>query len=713
MFPGAVCPSSCNFGRVHGSSPARGSVTFKGQVTTPIAQQVTIQVGASVFFGFAIKGETTASSRTGANTTFSLVDYRDRLLDVNHKAQYNMIDEHGAWWHILPEQWFTQVPTYVRKLNSISDFEEEQELPNDLNELTGCMPMLTAGALINYLAFLYHFTVSSSSSAGQKLSKHYPENLDFNSGRKVAECLDAILEKSNLQWTVWGNLNIHITEKGVADNLFEQQLLAGNVNLCALEGYIDASIGHELNDKGRRVVVVGGREQHETWFPCRADWNQEAWTWDLCNNVGFTLSALLAANGLTELNQLKDLPERFHDKTTIDGLEKPVRHNGKKRNDMAIKDYIEQICWKVYRVDFGFPLKEDNPDAITPAFTDLDTEEAFDWEDWNTAGPFDSAQVDTVHPTSSHLPSDATRQFFVKASSRKLHNKGQRDADEFAKGIFAYINDGASLDQHEYIVTSGDFNCKKLHRVCVQFSDRKFSGTAVLNANQAPDFTVKPDQVYIKLSLDTDVYIYTSGEEPGTERVREIVRNYPDLRKSFIDEVEVPLLSQNILDEDFLNHVFADDIAKVIAQRLLSHEFITTAGHITFRGSAGFMPSGIIESVNVTFDAKTGTREVINFTNTLSDDRIPNFFSVERRSNKNFKGEDELRRRAFQEEAKKLIRGNNVINANVPNDKIADGNFNALQISQVFGGEGNAANVSVDSNMADMDIGELMIVKTA
>src|SRR5688572_26339314 len=92
VYPGAVCPSSCSFGRVHGAAAARGSVTFKGTASLPVAAEVIIQTGQSVFYGIAVKGTIQQSSTEGNNTTFDLVDYRDRLHDVNHFAQYNMVD---------------------------------------------------------------------------------------------------------------------------------------------------------------------------------------------------------------------------------------------------------------------------------------------------------------------------------------------------------------------------------------------------------------------------------------------------------------------------------------------------------------------------------------------------------------------------------------------------------------------------------------------
>jgi hypothetical protein len=102
----------------------------------------------------------------------------------------------------------------------------------------------------------------------------------------------------------------------------------------------------------------------------------------------------------------------------------------------------------------------------------------------------------------------------------------------------------------------------------------------------------------------------------------------PDLKKNFIDGTEFPMIVQNYVGQGFLNSVYPDTIAELTATRALNHEMLLNAGFITFRNSAGSVPSGIIESVNVTFNATTGVNETINFTNVFNDNRIASYFPM-------------------------------------------------------------------------------------
>lgn len=777
IYPGAICPQEASFGRVHGSAPATGKIQFKGTVLVPIAQPMTIQIGQSVFYGFAIKGEIQNSIEGGNNVTFNLVDLRDRLHDLNHAAQYNMIDETGTWWHILPINWHLQIATYIHDLEEVEDFSTSQTVPNyNLNLLASCPPAFSLRTLMEWFAILYNFTFSWTESAGEKMDEHYPENMDFNNPTKVADCIEAMLARSNLQFTAWGNLHLHITDKGMADNPFEEDLLAGSLDLCSLEGYANASIGSELNTKGRRVAVVGGRNQYEFWFPCGPDWNG-FFNFFMVDPFSPDLAALLAKHGLTDINLLEELPEKYHDCRN---------YQGKSRNKMTIRDYIEKICYKAYRVIFHVPLKQKYVDKGTdegvilqaePECEDFQyiDEESGQFTDWNPVinayfatrdyfPNFDSYQIDTIYPISQKLVTDTNHQFLCKGTSREQYVKGERDDKAFfLDGKFTYITEGVSLEIDEYILgppadpsLKGKFNeerrnklrktktkcpprrgpasdaCLKYFRATLYFEKYRFLGQNPCgnenplgpggedentpgNAPSDPEiYFWYPDHVYCLLSIDREIYLYFAGETELTPRVRETIINHHELKRFFSEFREVPMLARNFVEEDYISIVFADELANEIALRKLNHEIITTAGHITFRTNAGFMPSGIIDSVSVQFNARTGTQETINFTNILNDDRVPNYMPAQ--VTRGVKGEAELRRDLATKKAHEMRRKINNAMQQVQFQEGKKNDWGFIKVGQRFGGMDQAAAVKIlNSQIESGDIppGELMIVEDA
>lgn len=799
IYPGAVCPQSARYGLVHGTAPAIGEIHFKGTVLVPIAQVMTIQIGQSTFYGFAVKGEIQNHISSGNNVKFTLVDMRDKLHDQNHAAQYNMVDTNGTWWHLLPDYWNLQIPSFIHDLEEVVDISTGQEVPNyDLNLLADCPPPFSLMTLMQAFALWYNFTFSWTASAGDKLETHYPENIDFNTPTKVIDCIDQMLSRSNLQFTCWGDLHLHITDKGVPDNQFEQDILAGTVDLCALTGrYVDASIGSELNTKGRRVIVTGGRSQYEYWYPCYPDW-PECWTWHMVNPFSYDISALLMKYNLfDDVNLIEDLPQEFWDCRL---------YNGKSRMKMTIRDYINAIPFKAYRVDFSVPMRqfptlEENEEGILeevePKIEDfqflgpLGQPAGFLPYEWfdprNTppaifdAGYYDIDNVlhiaqpaewdikDSLYPISQKLVSDTGRQFMCKGSVRFNYHKGEKDDKAFFfNGSFSYITDGVGLEVTEYIRPSppdpslqGQFNaarrnllkksknkceppipetgeaCRKYYRAVLYFDQIRFKGhdngegddgLAVLKqrdgvpanytgsgaSEKSPRgiYEVEPDHIYALISLDREVYAYSLGESGTLPRVRETVVNYGEL-KNFVKEFQpVPMLARNYIEYDYISIVFADELANEIAQRKLNHELITTSGHITFRTNSGFLPSGIIDNVDVSFSARSGTSETINFTNIRSDDRIPSFQPA--LSTRGIKNEETIRREYLAKRLEMLRQQANqeLVNAHI---KAHLSSFNLLKSATRFGIIDNAAAMKMDTADApnEIEIGELMIVDQA
>ncbi len=735
VYGGSICPTKANFGRSHGPNPARGQVSLPGVPLLTPGEEVVLQIGYSVFYGLAIHGEINSSIADGNTTTFHLVDYRDRLHDVNHFAQYNLVDSNGLWWHILPSQWANQQPVYIAEveLNFSGNIEPNLELL--LNE-DGGLKLFTSYELLNFFGFLYNINFTASDTAEEKLQTYIPDNLDFNRGRKVIDCIAEIVDKSSLQFTLWGNANIHITERGVADNLFEESILSGNVNLCGLGGFVDAALGMELNDRGRRIIVLGGRNQYENFYPCYPDWPLTTWTWEMVNDIGFEFSALLAKNELTRLSLISDLPNEFHD---------PRKFNGKPRNEMTIKDYIEQIPFKIYIASYQTALKQIAPlpnRIFKRKPVDDETEEEVEEFDHivnneATIGGYGGLLEDFPFPISQHLISDSSRQFFVKALSRKIKERGQDGIldDGFpgqaGKPRFVEIDEGANLQFEEYIPAEEFFASSeviKRNRVKLIFAERRFSlhveVDVILGKNgeldqQFDKYLFTPDKIYVKLSLDKEVFTYTFGESGTAVRVRETLYEINEVKKCELDFEEVPFIAANFTEDGVASLLTAQTVAEEIANRFLNHEFISSSGHITFRTVAGYMPSGVIDSVNVSFDNQHGTREVINFSNVRNDPSIPTYIPLTR---------DPSRSRAFQLERERLtesfqakeafeVEARNALKdfnkgVQARDAKKEEENLDFLGISQNFGGNRNATQMTANYEdiPAQILIGDLIIL---
>lgn len=847
VYPGQICPQSAEFGYTHGPAPAIGSIKFTSEVVIPLGQNVMIQIGQSAFFGILHRGLKDYSTRSGRSTTYTMSDWRDRLHDIHHFAQYNMGDDKGRRWHILPKFWRTQQRTFITSVETLEQMTERQELTEyDLDLYDTCPFLFSAFSILAYLALRYDFTFTWTEYAGEFLFRTYPVDLNWNTGKKVIDCIDEVLNQCNLQFTAFGNLNLHITRKGFPETYFEQVLQAGLINLCQLQGQVDSSLGAELNDKGRRITILGSNNKHEYWYPCLPDWNP-LYTWDMVNDSGGLFSTLLIKYGLTRLDTMSRLPYRWQDRQTF---------NGKKRNDMTIGDYIEQIPFKVYRVDFGFPLEKPQPWNANGEFTSSRTFDPsymfllwryrdfiketvnneiglFDsdatslrlrflwfeyqyigveenpfgsWNgsidgfntptdvknrsfshiaylDWNTIGENDPGDyqfirswhyLDSPYPISSHIVSDDSRQFIAMATSRATHVKGNRTMKNFAQGIFTYITDGVSLDVQSYVVPRNfrtnmrnetwgnlyqvdnnefgdvpeagkirfggedyddELQCRERWWAKVVFTERRYAADVVereippdpakgTGSKIVQDFVSYPDRVFVKLSQDREIYSYTFGDDYGQIRVREIIRSAPDLHRPTVEFVEQPVIRNpnSLLDAPppyrvtNPSNLYVDEVAQQIAIQELNHEFITSAGHITFRGNAGFTPSGLIDSVRVTFDSKagrSGTREVINFTNVKTDERVNRIIKIERKTK--VVGELEIYQERMKEWIKEAIKD---INNNVGNNKALNPALDNAQVNvQAAIGKDGVANVKVDmDDLGDdevLEAGELIFVKSS
>lgn len=640
-YQGSPCPIQMNFGRVHGMSPARGSVTIDGDSNIPVGQKKTIQIGGSVFQGILIKADKAISMEEGTTTHFDLVDTRDSLHDINIFGQFNMMEDDGKWYHIYPSEWRKQKRRIIRKIKK----EEFDTLDGSvtLEYSSDNVKLYSAFTLLTSLAKAYKFTWSGSKIAVKILKSSRPENLDWNRGKKVIEVISDIIDKNNLQFTTWGDVHVHITLRGFNDNAFLNRLLTDN--LCTFPHFIGGEKGSELNEKGRRVVIIGGHNQYEATYPAVQNWNKK-FTASLCLN-NWILEGFLLAYGLTLRSKLKDLPTAWHD---------PEKWKEKPRNDMTIEEYIKEICFKVYVVDFEHPgaFSVEEPGEM------LVTEEKWDWD--KDKYDIDSTLTHTKYkfydkdpfrvlfsssfPVSKNLVTDSERQMHVYSLYKDLFKKGQTNPWDFDTEDWVPIGDGVSLETESVIWKSTG---EEMYRIRLVFSEIQILN--ILPPEQADDQTKAgqtdsygPMKIAAVISIDRELYKFIKGEQGNTPRIREQKHTIDKLKRSFTFQVpnandedavdmltfeEQPILSAYFRDSsDIDSLVKADEISERIASQLLNHELITSSGSLTFDQEVGFMCDGIIDSVNTSFSVDNGIQEIINLTSEVNDLQQPALFDI-------------------------------------------------------------------------------------
>ena len=615
-FPGVVCPNKIQFGRVHGTSPATGSVECDGSYSLPLGSVQALQIGAATFYGIVVKNEVMqTATETLQVSKVSFVDWRDRLHDNHVFGAFNMEDEDGRFYHITPENWAIQRKTFINRELDQQDWNQVQAGMGAQLEVLACTELLSAATLIDFLAILKDFTWTASPIALQVLENARPENVDWNSGIKVVDAVQQLCQKNGLQWTVLGERFLHITLRGTSEDAFINCFLNGGCTICDIGGD-SGSVGQELNDRGRKALVVGDFNRYEyTAFACKANWNTK-WTAQICYD-GWSLTNLLIKEGLTMQDQVKDLPAEWHD---------PEKINGEDRNDLTIKEYIEQVAWHAYVVDASTIIKEIDPRGELPAeaedYFPLDRDTLVIGEDPKEfdrkTEPF-SEDYNFKFPISDSLLIDSQLRHIAYTSEELLAQGADPPFDELTNMVPQ--ESGTKLDIE---ATLNPDTCQEEYRVRVMID--KVQTITKEGGNKAKLKDREPDYVFCRLCLNGDLFAWWQGEGGAGIRVREQKRTVSNLYRGFLNNEEQSILRGNFKaaveagpGPQPVNPVTAIDIAQRIATQMLFHEAINFSGHVAYSEFAGAVPDGIIETVQSSWDEINGIKETVNFTSGILD----------------------------------------------------------------------------------------------
>jgi hypothetical protein len=729
------CPISADYSKLHGPNPGSGTIVFRrdrsflGSDPNPMANnfdafnkvgdQLSIVCDQSEFFGFIYKIEVTTNDSDGKEIlTVSFVDWRDRLHDFFIFGAFNILEESGKCWHLLPEDWKNQQRTVITHELDQFDFNDLQDENTFTGQIkaVGSKGLISSTTILNVLSAYFMFSWSANQNIKNLLDRSRPMNLDWQNGITAAQALEDVLSKTNMVWTIRGGNEIVIHQKGVAENLYFNQFLSGQKSMCELDGRF-GSYGYELNDEGRYVLIIGERNKHQLIFPCRPDWN-ENFDFSLCYN-GVDLSNLLIQHNLHPWSKLKELPGKYHDYSHWDGNQQDLfaagavdLQNMRTRNEMTIFEYVNNICFKVYRVDFNctVDLAGYNQNAINsqsgsvstidkntlkyhlPSEQDqygnnlhyetelelypfyehhnfpLDPQRYDDFRnDPNNTGIDFPYNLDTPYTPSRTLVTDSNAQFVALTTSRRIV-KGKDYPFEEQLHFTPTIN-GVSLEVVEKINT---VNYKEENLVRLVFSTPQFILTDLTQWRDTD--LCFPDKMLAMISLDKDIFTYTQGSQQG-KKVRTQRTTVKNLYRAYENQQEVKVLARNFVNDllkggslPAVQPANALDIAYKIAQQMLFNLNVSRSGNMVFNHKASHEPDSTIESINVSFSDSSGLSERINFSKHIVKEAMDELSSTVYRVSRILPTDSKVNRERLQsisEAVVKHARENNRSNASM------------------------------------------------
>ena len=679
-FSGATCIESARYGFVHGPSPAVAEVTVTGRPSVQVGEEHAIQMDQSLFYGFVTNIQYDYENDA---SQIRMVDWRDRMRDEHVFAAYNMSEESGLWYHIEQENWKTQQRTWVnqRWLEAVK-LQEILAAPDAvLNDEVIFIHdgFKTSWSILNKLADQYNIQLIMDEVVEAKLKTTIPENVDGNQGMFLVEMIEYVVQKASCQFACYGQNLMVITMRGLALAGMGQLIRASLANPCNT-GAHESQVGTELNERGRRVRLLGDRNQYEWVFPCTPDWNPR-WTWQF-TFTGVEYSALLLAAGLVPSSKMSELPVAYHDLCywPLDSFQE--RQQGdvlarRTRNDLTLEEYRSRIPYKTYRVCtqdvvrdmqelvtwrkfqgkageaamdaklFSFDKNamnlhpayltdgdgniigiddqqpDYNPLVHSPQGNELRTGPTASWDPLND--PNANAAVlpnpgafRFPFPLSPSLVTNTFKQFTPYGTA---HDIPEGWAFPFSRQrMLVPLESGVSLQIEE---TPPDAQFKRGYILRVVFQDPQFLvNEDLFGTNPRDPSVVEPDRVFLRLSFDREIYEFLKGELGLNFRVREKKVQVRHLYKGYVQGKLQPTIRQmqNWANQPRDAIAKTDDVADGIATKLLANQPITISGGLSFEDRAGFIPDGLIDTVSVDFNQSNGLREQINFTSASNVD---------------------------------------------------------------------------------------------
>lgn len=669
---GMPCPTNIRYSKLVGTNPAIAELSYDkddliGYTMPDFGDDIMIQIDNSTYYGFLFRKEEASSDESGdTDVKFELVNWIDRLNDFYIFGAFNIIEQDGKTWHLLPKKWATQERIYVTKELEQYNFDVVQNIIDDPTSaaisVVAKKNLLSSATILNMICGMIAthlgYPVISWSALNTTvvniLKKSKPVNIDWQDGVTLLEALGQLLAKTNMTFVAGPFGTINIVLKGFPDYPFFQDFLNGVITMCPLDG-IESSRGEEVNEEGRAVLLIGEKNKYQYVIPCRPDWNYDQWNFQFCYDR-FKLHTILKDLSLTTFHKLKDMPIAYRDNSTWtendDGFGKGAWSTKSTRNEMQINEYIDKICFHSYRLDCSsfvddFKMLADEEDEgtgkypfagayQTGAFGTLDSYRTMPDGAIHTYDPITglwSGMFDlTTYPWEQVDPAIWNNYHSFWNPSQKLVTDSNVRAIAFCTNRKIVPGEDRPIIEQMFFIPTKDFTLDIEEKLDDTTNKIKYIVRAIFNS---PKYILtmlekfddplyyKPDHILVMISFDREIYTYQKGDTTG---IKSRMKKYPikNLHRAFVNGIEKYILAENFQKDlrdagvpTVINPVLAPKIAEKIADMLLFHLAVVNTGSITFEDMAGHECDGIVESVNVTFNDESGVTEIVNFSNAL------------------------------------------------------------------------------------------------
>jgi hypothetical protein len=565
---GNVYIERASFTKAHGASPTTAEAETEAAMSMPLQQLWQILIGDSLWNGIVVEVQDIKREGSGLTTRLRAIDLRDYLFSDSVFLKINMIDPNtGEVYHVIPEydgvEFFNDFPVY------------EPIFPRDLIDDL----LAVVGFIADYSPAALDILRSTEGDDWQN-SRYNIFDLDWYNGIKIGTAVAQVADLLGLQFTIVNGWNLSRRLRFTVIGEPDYPLLEWE-GIFATETTIGNAVQTDI-DTG--IWIVGSRNLYEhPEVPLIPWWNQN---W---NSFAFDLNLRTEALAIFGMDETVNTVREFGlatggiylDDGFIGGRTKADK-GAIVFNDMLIKEYVDKILFKVYRISIMDQfLTPEQMDGVRPVL-----------------------EAPIVGP----LFSNPGKQCIVKGHICNDESKDQ--VVRFISDDIVEMEGGYTLDENNGFVI---------------FDSMRFFVTDEALASDDPGADLTdyiPDPCTITCMFAKEVFREFFGD---TERIG--VKVVSGLRRTFL----VSAIDGEIIELTRPEEKNAGLIAEDIALGLLTRKRIVRSGEETFIGISGHEPTGEIRRITVSVDPDSGISERVSYANDEPSPDVEPYIEVARR----------------------------------------------------------------------------------
>lgn len=517
-YGGNVLLQSAQLEKAHGVAPQQATINYVGRGNRRAGDLIQVQIHNQFWEGIVRDIKTSERESGGVQTSIQALDFRYELFNDVVFGKVNLVDETNG--------------------SVVSDYTFD-------NESFPTTAQISAKDLLEDLASRAGFAIEYASIAEARITQSTASwatsrfnvfNIDWSDGLKLGNAMDEIVQRLGLQITILHtgsliNRTLRLTASGDRD--YQNPAISFSSSDLG-----ELNLGNALQtDVDTGIWIVGGRNLYQRkGLTCSPAWNT-AWN-------DYWLNARLLAKDLSNagLNTF-NLVEEFLPDEGFAG--------DKKFNQMTIKEYLDEVPFKIYRLDIM-------DDWLSES---LISQEVYDGDKRPTEELFATPLID-----------DPRKQWIVKA--HRLSDSEKHIIDP--------------LDQSTELMEMGSGVQIDLFTGHVIFQNPKFQINAT-NTKTLVENDIVADEPIVDIVIPDEQFkeFFGTNDRVGSRRVQNLVRR-------FVQDELGSTFNEFILPDERS----ADDYAEDIATSELQRARILTSGDIQIFGSAGYVPDGEIYRVS-------------------------------------------------------------------------------------------------------------------